>query len=155
MRKIFGLVIIFLLIFTCLTYAQTTIKAEVDKLKLTTDDTLTYKLTITSEEKQIPEPQIPDFKSFKLLSSAQSSTLSFLKSNIRTIMVYAFILIPSEVGKFKIEPSKIKMNNNIYKTDVFEIEVTQGHKRPEFLPKEKPSLPEEDETGSEEPQYIL
>jgi len=34
--------------------------------------------------KKIPEPQLPEFKGFYVLTQAQSSNISFAKSNIKT-----------------------------------------------------------------------
>ena len=64
------------------------IKAKVDKTKLTTDEVLTYEIVVTSSENKIPTPQPPDFKGFEVLSSAQSSSVSFMKSNLKTVLVY-------------------------------------------------------------------
>jgi hypothetical protein len=136
-------------------FAQTSVKAEVDKLKLSTDETLTYKIVITSPERRIPSPQLPKFTGFKVISSAQSQTISFMQGNVKTILVYAFILAPLDVGKFKIEPVQVKIKNQISSSDALEIEVTQGRVKPKILPREKPSLPKSGQPGSREPQITL
>jgi len=151
MRKlIFAAVFIFS--FVALVSAETTIKAEVDKTTLTTDDTLTYKIVIASSEKKLPAPQIPKFEGFNIISQAQSSTVSFMKTELKTILVYAFILAPNDIGKFKIAPASIKVKDKIYTSDTFEIEISQGAKP---LPEEKPALPEEIQPELEEPQVTL
>jgi hypothetical protein len=133
------------ILFTRNVFAETTIKAEVDKTSITTDDTITYKLTITSTEKKIPQPQLPGFESFSVLSQSQSSTLSFAKSNVETALTYAFVLAPTDVGKFKIEPSHVKSGGKTYSTQSFEIEVTKG----------KSPLPPAAQPETEEPQFTL
>jgi len=142
--------ILFISLTTTIASAEVTIKAEVDKASITTDDNITYKLTITSSEKNIPEPQLPEFKGFYLVTQAQSSTVSLDKSNIKTILVYTYILVPKDVGKFKIEPSTIKIQGNAYSSETFEIEVKLGRTKPQALPEQKPS-----QTESEEPQFTL
>lgn len=140
MKNRFILSIIFIFLFITTAFAVISIKAEVDKTSLSTDEILSYKITITSSDKKVPAPQIPKFNGFNVLSSAQSSTISFVEGKTKTILVHAFILTPTNIGKFKIEPSTIKIENKIYSTDGFEIEVTQSKKEPS-TPSEKKIQP--------------
>lgn len=135
-------IILFSLLFTAGAFAETSIKAQVDKTGITTDDSLTYKLIIISSEKNIPVPAIPKFEGFNLVSQAQSSTISFAKGGTETHLVYVFILVPGEAGKIKIEPSKIKVGAVTYTSEQFEIEVTQGKVQPQIPPGQKQSEPE-------------
>jgi len=156
MKKIIILWVIFTSLFIAEAFAQTSIKAEVDKTIATTDDIITYKLIITSSEENIPKPQLPKFRGFKIISSAQSSTVSFIKGNVKTIVVYAFVLVPTDIGKFKIEPSSIKIKNETYSTGTIEIEVKQGKVKPKAQPQQKLPLPEETQPETEEqPQISL
>lgn len=152
---VIGIIYISLFLFTTGVLAETSIKAEVDNNSITTDETLTYKLIITSSDKKLPTPQLPKFERFNVLSQAQSSTLSFVKSNVKTILVYAFVLAPTDIGKFKIEPGAIKIKNETYSSDAFEIEVRQGKARPETKPKEKSLLPEQTQPESEQSEINL
>lgn len=155
MKKIIILTLSFIVFFSAGAFAQTAIKAEVDQTKITTDDNLTYKIVVTSSEKKLPLPQMPKFEGFQVISSAQSSTLSFFKSEIKTILVYAYILAPINTGKFKIEVSTIKIKDKTYSTDTFEIEVTPGKAKPKVLPEKKLPLPKKPQPESEEPQFTL
>jgi hypothetical protein len=151
------LVIAMLFIFLGYTkaFAETTIKAEVDKLNISTDESITYKLIITSSENKTPEPQVPDFANFAVISQAQSSTISFIKGGIKSIQVYVYILTPLKPGKFKIAPSQIKIKNKPYASQEFEINVTQGKIKSQPKSEEKPSLPEGIETDTGQPQVTL
>lgn len=120
------LVGIFTLLFTLNVFAQVDIKAEVDKVSITTDDYLTYKITIISSEKSIPSPQLPKFENFNVLSQAQSSSVSFDKKGTKTTLIFVYVLMPKNVGKFKIEPSQAKLKGQTYSTQAFEIEVKAG-----------------------------
>ena len=156
MKKIIILSVIFTSLFIAKAFAQASIKAEVDKTTVTSDDIITYKLIITSSEKNIPKPQLPKFTGFKIISSAQSSTVSFIKGDVKTIVVYAFVLIPTDKGTFKIEPSSIKIKNETYSTGTLEIEVKQGKVKPKAEPEQKPPQPEETQPETEEqPQITL
>jgi len=138
---------IFLPVFTFLfivpALAQLSIKAEVDKTTLTSGSVLTYKLTITSLEESVAQPQLPNFSGFNVVSSAQSSTVSLAAGNAKTIIVYAFVLAPVTTGKIKIEPSSIKANKETLSTQAFEIEVKKGKAMPKANQEQKPSIPEE------------
>jgi len=141
------IIVLISLFFVVNAFAETNIKSEVNKSKLTTDQDLTYKITVTSNESYIPLPEEPKFKGFNVLSSDQSSTMSFTKDGIKSTLVRTIILTPLETGKLKIEPSKVTVNNKVHSSQGFEIEVSPG--------KEKPSLQEEGQPESENPKVTL
>jgi len=141
-------ILVFLFSPAAVVFADTTINAEVDKARITTDELLTYKLTVASTEKNIPAPKIPGFNGFAVISQAQSSTVSFQKGGMQTILVFAFILMPKEAGKIKIEPAVVTVKGKAYASDVIQIEIKQGSVR---LPEDPgPEIPE-----SDQPQYSL
>jgi len=156
--KIKIILFLFVIFLPTAVFAETTLKAQVEKNKITTDEALTYKLIIASTENALPAPAFPKFAGFQVLSQAQSSTVSFMRGGMKTILVYAFILAPMKVGKFKIEPASIKVRNEAFNSDAIEIEVTQGKRIPQpppVSPKNKPSLPPGAPTQPQEPQYTL
>lgn len=155
MKRLTIRAVFFVFLFITPAFAETTMKAEVNKTRITTDETLTYKITIISTDKSISKPQIPKFEGFNAISQLQSSNISFVKAGIKTTLVYTFILSPADTGKFKIEPSHLKIRNKTYSTDSFEIEVIQGKARPMPKSKETPRQPEEILPETEEPQITL
>lgn len=156
MKRIIIFTGFFIFLFHATAFAQDlSIKAEVDKVSLTTDETLTYKITVNLPEKKIPILEMPKFKGFNIISSVQSSTASWVKGGMKKVIVYAYILVPVDIGKFKIEPAIIKIKNTTYSTDAFEIEVKQGKAKPKTPSQEKPLLPEEIQSESEQPQITL
>ena len=154
MKKVF-IILIFSFSFICQSFAQTQIKSEVDKTRISTDEALTYKLTVTSSEKNITQPKFPEFKDFVILWQAESSTISFAKGGAKTILEYTFLLAPKNTGKFTIEPARIEAEGKTYTSEKFEIEVTPGKLEPKPLPEEKPSKPRNALPESEEPQVTL
>ena len=112
-------------------FGETTIKAEVDKPRIATDEVLAYKLSVSSTEKNIPQPQAPAFDGFAVISQAQSSTISFMQRGPKTILILVYMSAPLNSGKFTIQPSRISMQGNIYTSEAFEIEVTQGKTEPQ------------------------
>jgi len=142
-----------ILLFTFNAFAETTIGAEVDKLRVTTDESVTYKMTINSSETNLPLPNLPKFDGFTAVSQVESSHISFDEGGVKTVVVYVVVLVPESIGKFKIEPVSIKIKNRTYSSLAFEIEVIQGKTKPR--PKEEPSSPEETPVETQTPQTIL
>jgi hypothetical protein len=156
MRNKVIITIFFVFLFITTAFAQDfSLKAEVDKTSLAIGETLNYKITINYMGKGQAEPKIPKFGGFNVISSMQSSNMSFVKNNIQRNIVYIFILAPLDIGKFKIEPSVIKIGNKTYSTDTFEIEVTPDKARPKTPLEQRPSQPEKIQPESEEPQITL
>lgn len=97
-----------------------------DKLSITTDENITYKLIITTTAKKVPPPQLPKFTGFSIISQSQSSEISLSKNNLKTLIVYIFILSPLQTGKLSIEAVSIKIENNTLSTETFQIQVKPG-----------------------------
>ena len=151
MKKLLILTSLFLFFSFTRALAQTTLKAQVDKTHITTDDTLTYKLTIDSEGKDVSQPKLPSFAGFEAVSQVQSSQISFENSGAKAVVTVTIILVPLNAGKFKIEPSQIKIKGKTYQSKSFDIEVAQGKTNPKPPQEQVPeALPE-----FEQPQYTL
>lgn len=152
MKTRLSLWVLLLLIFMPLTavFADITIKAEIDKKTITTDEVLAYKLIVSATTNIAPRPQFPKFEGFKILSRAQSSTISFVKGGAKTIFVYAFILYPERKGKLKISPAHIKVGDTDIISESYEVEVKQGKRKIEPHPDKKPSLPQKINSNTEQ-----
>lgn len=145
--------VIFALLFCGALYAEVSLKAEVNKTELTTDDLLAYKLTVSSEEKNIPRPVLPEFGAFNVVSSAESSSLSFSQGKIKSVSQYLIVLAPKEKGRFKIGSAAVKIGGKEYVSEKFEIEVDQGKKQ--NIRPENPALPAKPLPQSDQPQLTL
>lgn len=153
-RKISLIITLFVLLGLRAVFADVTIKAGIEKNVITTDENFTYKLVIASTASNIvPKPDFPKFEGFKVISKAQSSTISFVKGSAKTVFVYVFILLPERKGKIKIEPSHIRIAQTDIFSESFEIEVKQGKKKIESSPTPKSSLPEN--LKSDKEQFTL
>ena len=127
-----------------LVFAETTIKASVDKTSVTTDDIITYTLEISSGEKAIPDPTLPHFEHFSILKQVQTNNLSVGEKGVTSSVTFQFALAPAEAGTFIVEPAQIKVKDQVYKSEAFTIEVKPGTARPSQEPQELP--PESDES---------
>ncbi|MFH1355157.1 MAG: BatD family protein [Candidatus Omnitrophota bacterium] len=157
MRRIVFIAGIFLLLIKACVFADNSVEAEVDKTNLTTDEYLTYKITISSVDKELTLPKLPEFDGFIVASQMQSSNISFVKNEVKSTMVYTYLLMPIKTGILIIPPSKVTIQGEEYQTTSFEIDVKQGKTKPKTTPKQEPHSPERFLPGqdSEQPQYTL
>ncbi len=138
---IFLFILLFFVLFKVAAYAETTIKAQVNKAKITTDEPLIYKIVISSDGKILPALELPKFENFSIASQGQSSSISFNMGKIITSLSYELILVPLKIGKITINPSQIKIGSQVYKSQSFEIEVSQGKNKLKIQPKSKSHSP--------------
>ena len=141
MVKKYILIIIASFLLISHTFAETTIKAEVDKKEITTDDVLTYKITIVSADKKIPSPVLPKTQDFSIISRLQSTSLTFSKGESKNTAVFVFLLAPRKAGEFQIGPSKINVNGKVMDSESFKIKVKKGKLKLKIVPEQKPSKP--------------
>jgi hypothetical protein len=135
--------------------AEIIIKAEVDKTSITAEEIITYKLTVSSSEKDLPEPELAKFPGFNIVSSLRSSNISFSQGSMRAVMAYSFVLAPAAEGRFKIGPSHIDFKNKRYESESFEIDVKKSSKP--VTPGAKPKKPNTEELQGQQkpPEYTL
>lgn len=146
-----------LFILSCLIprlYAQTPIKAEVDKKSLSTGETLTYTVILNSSGQNLPRPEFPKFEGFAVIAQTQSSSLSFGQGKMNSSVAYAFVLAPEKTGKLEIAPARIKIKDATYATGAFEIEVKEGKVKPKPAEPRKLPIPRQ-EPSQQMPQYDI
>lgn len=135
--------------------AATSINAKVDKAKLTTDDTLTYKVAVVSGDSPVSALEVPQFEGFEVLSQSQSSNISFSGGPLKVSLVYMFILAPVRTGELQIPPTSIKIKNKTFSSNSIKVEVLPG-KRPLPEPEESPEgEPKSNLPESKEPKITL
>lgn len=138
MKKHLILVILLVFFLAFNLFAETSIKAEVSKKSITTDEVVTYKIVIFSSEKSIPAPQLPKLEGFQVISRANYTSFNFSANGVKNSFVFIFVLAPDKTGELSIPPVTLKINNETYSTESFKIEVKQGKRKPQL-----PSNPEE------------
>ncbi len=146
MKKLFFL--FFFILLSSSACAETSLKAEVDKTTVNTAEQLTYKLTINSSEKNLPVPKFPSFKGFAVISQAQSSTVLFGNNDVKTILVYVYILTPNQAGILKIEPGYITIKGKTYSSEEVEVKCIQDQPSNKQPQESKPPLSESLDQGT-------
>lgn len=153
--KIFLFILLSVSLFMAPVYAETTIRAQVNKTRITTDEPLIYKVVVSSDEKMLPALELPKFEGFAQVSKSQSSSISLTAGKITTKLSYDFILASLKPGKITIGPSQIKIKDQFFKSESFDIEVTQGKNKPKIPPQNKLQSPQNIPFDSEESKVTL
>ncbi len=145
----------FLFVFSFLIAAsdETVVTAEVDRAVVNVGDPIVYKLTVNTTARNIPSPELPDFKGLNVVSAAQSSTIAFGDGKLRSALVYTRILVAAQAGKIKIAPSKIRIGKDTVSSNEIEIEVREAKIKP--APAAPQESPETIEVPAEGEQTIL
>ncbi len=118
-------------------YAAAGIRAEVDKKSVVVGEHLVYKISVTTTDKDQPQIKFPEFKGFRVLSSAQSSSVSFINNRLERSFIYVLIISALESGSLTIPQAQLKIKDQVLNSESFEIEVRAGGVDPE----DKPAVP--------------
>jgi len=137
-------------------FAETSMKAEVDKATITVDETVTYKLNVISSDRNVSQPAFPEFTRFDVLSQSQSSSFSFSEGGTKTMLVYVLVLFPRETGTLEIPAASLSADGTRVSSGKLSVRVTPGtgkFRRPQPSPDApKKRLPPD--LGNE-PQYEI
>jgi hypothetical protein len=155
MKRIILSIILSLVLSRGVAYAETSLKAQVDKKAATTDELISYKVSVISTGDLLSAPQFPDFNGFKVVSQGQSSSLSFAKGGMNSETAYIFTLAPIEPGEIEISPARLKTKEGELASDSFIIKVKQGDKPLRPAPPEKSPIPQELLRGTQDSQATL
>lgn len=120
---------IFLFVMSAIAYGQVSIDLITDKKEYSTKDLieLTVVLEINGSNWVQESPiKLPDFSKFyeKGTGSTKNSVLNTETNTVISQLVYQMILQPKHTGKHKIGSALVKINGKIYKTEPFDIIVS-------------------------------
>ncbi len=129
------------------------VRAEVDKTLINMDELLTYKLTVTSSEKNIPA-KFPDFTDFAVVSMQES--VSFQQGSKLTTRVLVVVLAPRKTGKLEINSAQVTFLDKVYFSRRFRIKVQEiGAPKPDDPAAQQEPAPEPEIPDSSQSQYNL
>ncbi len=120
---------IFLLLISVAAYGQVNLALETDKKEYSGNEninvTIVLEINGTSYSQDTPV-HLPDFSKFNWVVNGSSSNTILDPATNTSIyqMVYQVVLQPKQSGKFKIGSALVTVNGKIYKTEPFDITVT-------------------------------
>ncbi len=137
-------------------WAGVTMKAEVDKKQLTTDEVVTYKCSVDLGAQEIEDFTPPSFNDFSVLSTFRSSHITFEKNTPKTTVIFVFVIAPLKTGTLSISPSVIKTKKGeTVRSESFDLVVTEGRNKPSPRQEQQPATPQDPYPDSGQPQITL
>lgn len=110
--------------------AQSSIRVEVDRTTLSTDEQLLLSVIVTSESATLPDPDVSNLQDFVIISRSSSTQISIINGQMTAQGVYNYILQPLKSGTLFIPPIPVTVSGQIYQSDPLQIEVTVGSTAP-------------------------
>lgn len=110
--------------------AQDVVRAEVDRSRLTTDETLLLTVAVDMAAGDPAAPALPTLDGFELLGSVQGTQISIVNGDMSRQTVFQYRLRPTQTGTLTIPPISVSVNGQTYATEAIAVEVTQGTGRP-------------------------
>lgn len=104
--------------------------AQVDAQNITSDDTVTLTLTLTTPDGSAPQLNLPPLDGFNVVGAQTGSQYSIVNGQASSSMVYGFQLQPTRTGDIRIPSLKLDMNGQILSTAAITVRVTQGNGAP-------------------------
>lgn len=118
--------------FTSKAHAQSPygLQAQIDADTITTDDTVTLTLTLTSPDGRAPKLNLPALDGFNVINTQTASQYSIVNGQTSTSMAYAYELQPTQTGDLVIPALHLNMNGQDLTTEALTVHVTQGNGTP-------------------------
>lgn len=114
------------------------LSAQVDANDITTDDTVTYTLSLVTPDGNAPNLKLPALDGFDVVSSQMGTQYSVVNgtSSLRTI--YSYVLQPTRVGDLRIPKLNLTLGGQALHTEPLTVHVTQGNGQPSRKPATSP-----------------
>jgi hypothetical protein len=106
--------------------SDASLKAQVDRTELSTDDTLNLTLTLQTPDGSSPHLTLPAINGFQVAGSTMSSQLSSINGAMSSSTTYTYRLQPTSAGTFTIPTLTLDWNGQPLSTEAIKITVTQG-----------------------------
>lgn len=104
--------------------------AQVDADTVTTDDTVTLTLTLTTPDGNTPRLNLPPLDGFDIVGSQTASQYSIVNGQTSAGMSYAFRLQPTRTGDLEIPALHLAMGGQTLSTEPLTVHVTRGNGTP-------------------------
>lgn len=100
--------------------------ATVDRDRIGLDDQFTYQLEVSGSSQNLPEPVLPEFTGFNILSGPNvSSSYQIVNFDVKASKSYRFILVPQKTGVFQIPPAVAEYKGKKIQSNSIRIMVTK------------------------------
>ena len=118
---------------------QNPITATVDRVTLSTDETVTLTVTVNTGLNNPPRPLLPSLAGFNVLGTSTSSQISLINGAMSSMLVYHYRLQPTQPGQLVIDPISLTVNGQTYTTPPITVQATPGTGVPATTPPAQPA----------------
>lgn len=106
--------------------AATKISMSVAPKKFSMYENATLEITIESDEKVVPQPQLPPLTDFQVFSSGRSQNIQTVRGRVSSKVVYRYVLAPRQTGRFVIGPASVTVNGVTHSSQTEAVVVNDG-----------------------------
>ena len=122
------------------TLAATRITMKIEPKKISMYENATLELTIDSDEKNVPQPQLPPLTDFQMFSSGRSQSVRMVNGRVNTTVTYRYVLAPRQTGRFVIGPATVTVGGSTQSSQTEAIIVNDGQ-APQSTPQQQQQDP--------------
>jgi hypothetical protein len=123
MKRI-ALPLLLLLLALPLMAAEIELKSAVDKNTVALDDTVTYTLTISGGEQDLPVPPLPAISNLTVVANYRSTNVSIVNGQMSAASSLSFVLKPGRVGDASIGAARLDHKGKTYQAPALALKVT-------------------------------
>jgi hypothetical protein len=107
------------------------ISATVSNNRVGLNETFEYKVEISGQGKNLPEPDFPDLNSFVVLSGPNTSTsIQIINGRMSSSKGYSFYLQAKQEGQFTISPATITIDGKVNTSNEVKVTVVKDQSQP-------------------------
>jgi len=106
--------------------AATKITMSVAPKKFSMYENATLEITIESDEKTVPQPQLPPLTDFQVFSSGRSQNIQTVRGRVSSKVIYRYVLAPRQTGRFVIGPASVTVNGVTHSSQTEAVIVNDG-----------------------------
>ena len=100
--------------------------AGVDRMDLSTDDSLELTVVVSAQGTNVAQPRLPDLDGFSIVGNSTQTQISIVNGVMSNDIIYKYRLQPYRAGELVIGPVTLEMNGQTYTTNPITIQVSQG-----------------------------
>ena len=108
------------------------ISATVDRNPVALDEQFVYEVEVSGKVQNLPDIELPDFSDFMVVGGpSSSSSFQIINFQVSSSRTYTVILMPRNVGSYKIAPATTTFKGQTYQTSAVDITVVQASAKPQ------------------------
>jgi BatD DUF11 like domain len=108
------------------------ITATVDRNPVALDEQFVYEVEVSGKVQNLPDIKLPDFSDFMVVGGpSSSSSFQIINFQVSSSRTYTVVLMPRNIGNYKIAPATTTFKGQTYQTSSVEITVTQASAKPQ------------------------